>query len=101
MTKLGYSLSRPTLDSVSRYDFIVDDSTTLHRVQIKSLRRRKNGNYELKLRATHRSSPDYVYTPTDCDFVVGVDTISGHCIWVDVFDIKGQSSMTVGKWTDE
>lgn len=101
MTKLGYSLSRPTLDSSSRYDFILDDGYRLHRIQIKTLRRRKNGNYELKLRATHRSSPDYVYTPADCDFVCGVDVNTAHIVWVNANDIKGASSMTVGRWTDE
>lgn len=101
MTKLGYSLSRPTLDSSSRYDFVLDDGYRLHRIQVKTLRRRKNGNYELKLRATHRSSPDYVYTPNDCDWVVGVDTNSSRLVWVNASDIKGSSSMTVGRWVDE
>ena len=101
MVKLGYSLNRPTLDSSSRYDFILDDGTRLHRIQVKTLRRRKNGNYELKLRATHRSSPDYVYTPADCDYVVGVDTGNGYMAWVSANDIKGATSMSVGRWIDE
>jgi hypothetical protein len=101
MTRLGYTLSRPTLDSSSRYDFVLDDGDRLHRIQIKTLRRRKNGNYELKLRATHRSSPDYVYTPNDCDWVVGVDTNNCSLVWVNTSDIKGCSSMTVGRWIDE
>lgn len=98
MTKLGYSLSRPTLDTTSRYDFIMDNGNCLQRIQVKTLRRRKNGNYELKLRATHRTSNDYIYTPEDCDWVVGVDTITNVLVWVNTKDIKGQSSMTVGKW---
>jgi hypothetical protein len=101
MVKLGYALSRPTLDSSSRYDFIVDDGNRLHRVQVKTLRRRKNGNYELKLRATHRSSPDYVYTPADCDWVVGVDTNTNNLIWVNTNDIKGATSMSVGRWVED
>lgn len=101
MTKLGYSLSKPTLDSASRYDFVLDDGFRMHRVQIKSLRRRKNGNYELKLRATHKSSPDYVYTPADTDYVVGVDIHNSHLVWVKSEDIKGATSMTVGRWKDE
>ena len=101
MTKLGYTLSKPTLDSASRYDFVLDDGFRLYRIQIKSLRRRKNGNYELKLRATHKSSPDYVYTPNDTDYVVGVDINNGYLAWVKAEDIKGATSMTVGTWKDE
>jgi hypothetical protein len=100
MVRLGYQVSRPTLDTTSRYDFILDDGVALYRVQVKTLRRRKNGNYELKLRATHRSSPDYVYTPSDVDYVCGIDVTNSTIVWVDSNDIKGQSSMTVGKWSE-
>jgi len=98
----GFKVSQPTLDSVSPYDYIIDDGELLHRVQVKTLRRRKNGKYELKLRATHRrAGPDHVYTPDDADWVCGVDYRAGIIVWVATEDIQGQTSIAVGRWDDE
>lgn len=95
MVSHGYNLSRPTNDAISRYDFIVDDGVELYRVQVKTLRRRKNGRYELKLRSTGRHDA-VVYSTADCDYVVGVDIKTGLLIWVRASDIDGRSSMMVG-----
>lgn len=93
MLEAGYTVSKPP--EFSPYDYVVDNCGSMHRVQVKTLRRRPNGRLELKLRSTHRSTGDHSYTPEDADWVVGVDTETWLLYWVSTSEINGRTSITI------
>lgn len=76
--------------SYAAYDYVVDDQKgNIHRVQVKTLRERESGNFELKLRPSGGK-----YTKKNCDFIVGVFP-NGNLVWMPVSRVRGRNSMTV------
>lgn len=71
--KAGYTVSRPLTDNAP-YDFIVDDGTSLKKVQVKG-RKPKNGVILVELYCNARSY-NGIYASTDFDVmaVVNMDT---------------------------
>jgi hypothetical protein len=93
MLESGYSVARPQDPGSCPYDFIVDNGTLI-KVQVKTLRPRKNGKLELKLRSTHRNSGDHSYDEQDADYIVGVDLETELLYWVSTSEIQGRTSVT-------
>ena len=56
LTKLGYVVSKP-LNVNNKYDFVVDDGKSLHKVSVKtSYNKTKSGGYEVAIRTSGGNS---------------------------------------------
>ena len=71
MSRLGYEVSKPLVDEV--YDFLARDplSGGTYRIQVKTLRVRKDRDNNLVVFA--RKGNGEPYTPEEVDYIIGVD----------------------------
>jgi len=99
-TKQGFIVSKPMFENTP-YDFIVDDGTTLQKVQVKTTSYKKpSGNYAAELRTkggnTSWNGVVKVITKDSCDLLyIHCGDFSQYLIPVERID--GQVTVTLGK----